>query len=82
MSCPFKKYSNFFGMPNEGIHKYRLLDVALIDYIGTIVLAIIMSKITKIPLVISTIFMFILGIILHMLFGVNTSAVKYLGITC
>jgi hypothetical protein len=82
MSCPFKKYSGIFGNSGEGIHSYRLLDVALVDYIGTIFLALILSRITKIPLVLSTIFMFVLGIVLHMLFGVKTSAVKYLGIGC
>ena len=82
MSCPFKKYSGIFGNPSEGIHKYRLLDVALVDYVLTILLAIFLSKLTKIPLVISTIIMFVLGIILHMLFGINTSAVNYLGIVC
>jgi hypothetical protein len=82
MSCPFKKYSKIFGIPNEGVHKYRLLDVALVDYVLTILLAIFLSKLTKIPLVISTIMMFVLGIILHMLFGINTSAVNYLGLAC
>ena len=82
MSCPFKKYSGIFGIPNEGVHKYRLLDVALVDYALTILLAILLSKLTKIPLVISTIITFVLGIILHMLFDINTSAVKYLGIGC
>jgi hypothetical protein len=82
MSCPFKQHRDIFGVPGTGVHKQRFLDVALFDYIGTIILAIIFSKLTKIPLVVSTILMFVLGVVLHMLFGVNTSAVKFLGLTC
>jgi hypothetical protein len=80
--CLFKSYSDIFGLPNKGFHKIRLLDVALGDYVGTIFLAILLSYLTSIPLVLSTIFMYILGIILHVLFDVPTSAVKYLGLTC
>ena len=75
----FCKYSNIFGVAGQGVHKYRLFDVALVDYVSTILLAMIVTKFTKIPLVISTILMFVLGIILHVLFCVNTSAVRYLG---
>ena len=82
MSCPFKKFSDIFGIAGQGVHKYRILDAALVDYVGTIVLAFIVSKFTKIPFVLATIMMFVLGIVLHMLFGVNTSSVKYLGLTC
>lgn len=80
--CPFKKYSDIFGSPRTGVHSYRFLDTALVDYIGTILLAILFTKITKVPLVLSTILMFILGILFHVLFGVNTNVVKYLKLSC
>ncbi len=80
--CPFKSFSDIFGLPSKGFHKMRLLDVALGDYVGTIFLAIILAYLTSIPLVLATIFMYTLSIILHMLFGVPTSALKYLGLTC
>ncbi len=73
------EYKNIFGVPGKGFHSTRLLDVALFDYIGTIVLAIIVSKFTKLPLVLSTILMFVLGLILHWIFCVPTSALKFLG---
>lgn len=82
MGCPFKKYEHIFGIPGKGFHKIRLLDVALGDYVLTIILAIFFSFITHVPLVLSTILWFIIGIILHTLFGVNTSAVKYLNLSC
>ena len=82
MPCPFSKYSEIFGKQNEGIYSIRFLDVAAVDYFLSILGAIILSFFTKIPLVLTTIVILVLGIILHMLFGVNTSAVKYLGLDC
>lgn len=73
------KYKNIFGVSGQGVHSTRLLDVAMFDYIGTIVLAIIVSKFTKLPLVLSTILMFVLGLVLHWVFCVPTSALKFLG---
>ena len=80
--CPLSVYKNIFGKEGTGLHRFRLLDVALVDYLLSILSAILFSAITKFPLVLSTILIFILGIILHMLFGVKTSAVKFLGLNC
>ena len=82
MPCPFSKYRTIFGNQNEGVHNIRFLDVAAIDYFLSILGAIVISFFTKIPLVLTTIIVLVLGIILHMLFGINTSAVKYLGLNC
>jgi len=80
--CPFSKYKNFLGSPLKGIHSYRFQDVAIIDYILTIVIAFITTFFTKIPLVLATIGWFIIGIILHIMFGVETNTSKYLGMVC
>jgi len=82
IDCPLKKYNNLFGVPNTGIHKIKLGDTSIIDYIGSILIAIIISYYSNIPLVITTIFILIIGIIFHLIFGVNTSSLKYLGIEC
>lgn len=80
--CYFKKYKHILGVPKEGVHKLRFLDTALNDYIGTILLAIITTYLTKMPLVMTTILSFILGELLHFLFGVETNTLKYLNIYC
>ena len=80
--CPFKKYSNIFGVPNTGVHSYRFLGTAVVDYILTILLALLLTWITDIPLVLTTILSFIIGIVFHILFGVKTNTLKYLGINC
>ena len=67
--CPYKY---LFGVPGTGIHKYRFLGTAIADYIGTILLAMLVTYFTKVPLVITTIAMFLLGIILHLAVGLRT----------
>ena len=80
--CPFIKHKNILGIPNTGIHKYKILNCSIIDYILTLILAFSISYFSSIPLVLTTIISFILGIILHMLFGVKTDTIKYLGLIC
>lgn len=80
--CPFKKFSNIFGEAGKGVHSIRILDTALVDYILTILLAFFLAWITGIPVVLMTIIVFIIGIILHVLFGVNTKTVKFFGLSC
>lgn len=80
--CPFEKYKYILGIPNKGVHKYRFLDTAIIDYIFTILLSIFTTFITNIPLVLTTIFWLIIGIISHLIFGLETNSIKYLGIKC
>ena len=80
--CIFSKYKDIFGEAGKGVHSYRFLNTALVDYIVTILGAILLTYLTDIPLVLTKIGLLVLGIILHYLFGVNTNSLKYLGITC
>ena len=80
--CPFKNYSEIFGRVGEGVHRFRILDTPVVDFILTLLLAMLITWLTKIPLVITTIVCFLLSIIIHILFGVNTTVVKWLGIKC
>ena len=80
--CPFSKFQNAFGEVGQGVHSFKILNTSMVDYIFTIILAFLLSYITKIPLVIMTIILFILAIIFHMLFGIKTNAVKSLGLSC
>jgi len=80
--CPYKQYADIFGVPGQGPHSFRILDTPVVDYIGTILLAMILTKLTDIPLLISTIIMFVLALVLHILFGVQTPSTRFLGFTC
>ncbi len=82
MECIFKKYKNIFGFPSKGVHSIRFAGTAIVDYILTLFMAIITTFFTKIPLELTTIMWLIMGIISHILFGVQTSTMKYLNIKC
>lgn len=72
------KYKNALGKPKEGLHKYRIFNIAIIDLLLTIIVAIIISYIMKINVFIVFIILFLLGIIMHRLFCVRTTIDKLL----
>lgn len=73
--CPYK---NIFGKPNAGIHKYRFLNIAIVDFIETVIAAWILSYFLKYPFWQILLGLFIVGIILHRLFCVRTTIDKLL----
>jgi len=75
--CPFREFKEIFGKPNEGVHSYRFLNLAIVDVIGTIIIAFIIAKIFNLNALLTIIIAFILGIILHRLFCVNTTINKF-----
>jgi hypothetical protein len=70
--CP---YRNIFGKVNEGVHKYRLFNIAVVDVLATVVLAILLSRKYFWQVLVV---LFILGIILHRLFCVRTTVDRWL----
>ncbi len=76
----FCQYRDIFGKPGTGVHQYRFMGVAIVDTLMTILAAILLSKYTEFPLVLSIIVLFTLGVIMHALFCVPTQATKYLGL--
>lgn len=41
------EYKNIFGEPNTGIHSYRIFNIAIVDTLATIVVAIIITLVIK-----------------------------------
>lgn len=72
------KYKDIFGKPNEGGHKYRIFDFAIIDIVMTLLVGYIIHKQTKCNLYLIWIVLFILGIIMHEMFCVKTKLNKLL----
>ncbi len=71
------KYKNIFGKPNEGIHSYRILNIAIVDLLATILGAYILSFFIKnVNVYIIFIILFLLGQLLHKLFCVETTISK------
>ena len=61
-----------FGKEREGVHSFRLLDVAIVDVVGTMCIAVVLSWLTGLHIGVSIILMFLLGIVSHKVFCVNT----------
>jgi len=72
------KYNTIFGKPNEGLHSYRLFNIAVIDVFATVILAYIIHKLTKYKFIYILLILFGLGIIFHRLFCVKTTIDKLL----
>lgn len=64
------KYKDIFGKPNEGVHSYRILDIAIVDVIATIIIGSIFNF--------NLFNLFLLGIISHRIFCVRTTVDKIL----
>ncbi len=73
--CPYK---HIFGKPAEGAHSYRIFNIAIIDVICTIIGAYFISNYWKIDIKEVLIVLFLLGIIIHRLFCVETTIDKFL----
>lgn len=61
-----------FSKPREGIHSFRVFDFAVFDIVATVLFAFILSKKTEYPLWQTLIACFVLAIIVHKLFNVET----------
>jgi hypothetical protein len=70
------KYKNIFGKPNEGVHQYRLFNIAIIDLLITIISAFLISYFFNYSTIKTFIVLFLLGIIFHKVFCVNTTINK------
>jgi hypothetical protein len=77
MGCP---YANILGTPGQGVHAARIFGFALNDTWMTVAAALITSFLFNITWWKSLIAWFVVGELLHVLFGVNSTFIKLLGI--
>ena len=76
MSC---QYANILGIPGKGIHKFRLGNVAIVDLVLTLILALGLSYIPgSPPFTIWIIILLLLSMVLHALLCTDTSVNKWL----
>jgi hypothetical protein len=71
--CPYK---NAFGKLGTGIHSYRIMDIAVLDFGVTAIVAYIITLISGVKFVYSFIGLFLVGILIHRLFCVRTTLDK------
>jgi len=73
MPCPF---AYALGIPGKGFHEKRIGGLAFNDTMATLVVAIITSFVFNINIVKSIVGWFVLGEVLHYVFGANTAFLK------
>ena len=66
------RYKSLGGSPGQGIHSTRLFGLAAIDVIFTLIGALAISWIFKTGLLKTVVVLFVLGIIAHRVFCVDT----------
>lgn len=77
-NCQFSKYKNIFGKPKEGPHSYRIMNIAMVDVLFTILFGVIIAYFGKYKLWIVLLVLFTLGILAHRLFCVRTTIDRFL----
>jgi hypothetical protein len=66
------KYKNIFGEPRKGVHKYRVFDIAVVDVLGTVGAAWLISWASGVRFISVLVALLGLGVLLHRMFCVNT----------
>lgn len=72
------KYRDALGIPGQGIHSYRIFNIAIADVVMTLIGSILISYLFKLSYIRSAILLFLLGIVLHQVFCVRTTVNKIL----
>lgn len=80
MSCYYKPtFENIFGRPYEGIHSYRILGLAIVDVVLTILSAAILSYFwPTIGFLYALVILFLLGVIIHKVLCVDTALNQFI----
>lgn len=66
------KYRHIFGEEGKGVHTH-IFGVAMFDLVGTIIIGWILAKLLHVHILYTLIPLFIIAIIMHRLFCVNTT---------
>ena len=75
-----QKYKDIFGKPGKGIHRFRVCNLAVVDILLTSLLAKVI-QVGLFPYISYSVVLlctFVLGIFMHLLFGVQTPIQKFL----
>lgn len=69
----FCQYRHVLGVEGQGLHSVRILNVAVVDLLGTLFFGALISYYFKTNVYLTFLVLIVLGIILHRLFCVNTT---------
>jgi len=76
MPCP---YANALGVPGQGVHSTRIFGLSLNDILLTIIGAILIAFIFNVNVWKSLFWFFVLGEVLHYVFGTKTAFLTMIG---
>jgi hypothetical protein len=76
MKNPLCQYKDLFGKPRDGLRKYRMFDIAILDTAVVIIIGLIFSWVTKVNIWLTLAVLFLSGIVVHRLFCVKTGLDK------
>lgn len=71
-------YKDVFGKPKQGVHSFRIFDVAVIDVVFTIIGGVLIAKWLDVAIWKPILALFVIGIVSHRLFCVRTTIDKIL----
>ena len=74
-----EKYRDIFGVPGKGVHSTRFLGLAVVDVVGTVVIALFVAWRMEWSYGLTVCAAFALGLVFHALFGVQTAVARMLG---
>ena len=74
------QYKNIFGQPGEGAHSYRILNIAVVDVLLTVLLGYIIWMFTKWNPYYIGVGVFLSGVFFHWLFCVETTINNFFGL--
>jgi hypothetical protein len=72
------RYKDIFGVPSQGLHRYRLFDLAIVDVVLTFIGAYALSYFAQIRFYYVLGILVVTGILLHRLFCVRTKVDRIL----
>lgn len=80
MTNPLCKYNKLFGDAGstEGLRKYRVFGIAILDVSVTVVCAILIAWFFNLPYIQTVVAVFVLGVFVHRAFCVRTAVDKML----
>ena len=71
-------YKAIFGEPNKGVHAIRVMNIAIVDVVMTVIGACLISRWSGWSFMYCLVGLFIAGIVMHRLFCVETTINKFI----
>jgi len=71
------QYKDIFGKVDEGVHKYKIFGISVVDTLATLLVSVIISILFKFNFLLVFIILFLIGEYLHCIFCVDTAVIKF-----